>query len=318
MKFSRHSFWRWTTSVPVPVHGRTARRATCICQWGHTALALLLAVDRVRACRGRTAQRATHLYCICQWGHTALALLFGGVDRVLAVGALPEELYQFCQWGRTALACSWRWTESVPWAHCPKSCINFCQWGRTALACSWRWTESVPVGALPEELLASAGEGALPWQLRLLVKRNLKRNRPLRRRWLGRIRETWRPDQATPTSKLSKRWAIDPGGCPQWCWRNPFQPFPKISKKRRTSIFLKLDFRVEHNEKAHERWCMRSLSKKKKKGLWNAGLEYMDDGNTLLSSSELRYAMMQVQHHSHNRPFSKLLSGCETGQRFGC
>ena len=138
------------------------------------------------------------------------------------------------------------------------------------------------VGTLPEELLASAGEGALPWQLRLLVKRNLKRNRPLRRRWLGRIRETWRPDQATPTSKLSKRWAIDPGGCPQWCWRNPFQPFPKISKKRRTSIFLKLDFRVEHNEKAHERWCMRSLSKKKKKGLWNAGLEYMDDGNTLL------------------------------------
>ena len=111
--------------------------------------------------------------------HTALALLFGGVDRVRAVGALPEELYQFCQCGRTALACSWQWTESVP------------------------------VGALPEELLVSAGEGALPWQLRVLEAK------PSPSTTMTWIRGTWRLAQATPPSKLSRRWAIDPGGCPQ-------------------------------------------------------------------------------------------------------
>ena len=242
----------------------------------------------------------------CQWGHTTLALLLA-VDRVRAVGALPKELPTctvFASEGTLPWLCSLaEWTESLPWAHCPKSCINFSNEG----ALPW-----LALGGGPSPCRGRTARRAvsiLPMRahcpgLLLAVDRVRASGRTarratcicVRRRWLGRIRETWRPDQATPTSKLSKRWAIDPGGCPQWCWRNPFQPFPKISKKRRTSIFLKLDFRVEHNEKAHERWCMRSLSKKKKKkGLWNAGLEYMDDGNTLLyraRSSDMQLVCM--------------------------
>ena len=79
------------------------------------------------------------------------------------------------------------------------------------------------------------GEGALPWQLRVLEAK------PSPSTTMTWIRGSWRLAQATPPSKLSKRRAIDPGGCPQWCWRKPFQPIPKISKKQRTSIFLKLD-----------------------------------------------------------------------------
>ena len=155
-------------------------------------------------------------------GWNLVDIVFGGGPRSCqcqCMGALPEEPPVFASEGTLPWLCSWRWTESVPWAHCPKSyppvlylpvrahcpgfalwrsgpspcrgrtarravsilpmrahcpglllavdrvravgalpeeLYQFCQWGRTALACSWRWTESVPVGALPEELLASA------------------------------------------------------------------------------------------------------------------------------------------------------------------
>ena len=126
MKFShgRHCFWRWTTSVPVPVHA-----------WAHCP--------------------KSHLYLPVR-AHCPGFALGAAVDRVRAVGALPKELLTctvFASEGTLPWLCSLaEWTESVPWAHCPKSCINFANEG----ALPWLALGGVDrvraVGALPEEL----------------------------------------------------------------------------------------------------------------------------------------------------------------------
>ena len=113
------------------------------------------------------------------------------------MGALPEEPPVFASEGTLPWLCSWRWTESVPWAHCPKSyppvlylpvrahCPGFALWRSGPSPCRGRtarravsilpmrahcpglllaeWTESVPWAHCPKSCINFANEGALPW-----------------------------------------------------------------------------------------------------------------------------------------------------------
>ena len=135
MKFSRHCFWRWTTSVPVGALPELSKSHLYLPVKAHCSGFAL--GGGPSPCRGRTAQRATHLYYLpvdgtlpcpgfALWrsgpspcrGRTARRAvsvlpmrahcpgLLLAVDRVRASGRTARRATCICRCGRTALAAS--------------------------------------------------------------------------------------------------------------------------------------------------------------------------------------------------------------------